>query len=137
MTVQGLVIDGFRLIWTDVGRVPDFWQFTLNAGSVVGWTGSITVDRYGRLYESPIGVNLGKSIDFVSYSVTPGWLPDFNGPAPPYALEEFLTGWGCSLGGGFGGGGFFQWSSGGQAVSLGAVSPQVGISCGWSYEVHP
>jgi len=129
--------NGYR--WTSL-PTPDFWMTTINAGTWYGYTVSFAIDRYGNKYLSPFGVNIGKSWAKLSYSVTPGWLLGFNGPAPAYYLNQFLTGGGCSIGGGVGTkaagvGGFYAWSSGGTALMVGLVSAQAGISCGLSAQL--
>jgi len=124
--------------WLRVGtvRAPDFYQLTVNVGFLVGWTFSFSVDRYGHLYFAPIGLNVGKSATRLSFSLTPGWMQGWNQVPSPSAIEDFLTSWGCSAGGGYWGGLLFGWSSDGQAWMPGTVSPQVGISCGYGFKLR-
>jgi len=134
-SASGFVIGVQTGYWKTIGtvRAPDFYQFQLNAGTIVGWTGTLTIDRYGNRYWAPVGVNLGKSVTRVSGSMTAGWMGGWDMPPPPSALKGFLSGFGCSAGGGYWGGLSFDWSSGGQAIAVGLVSPQGGISCGYAW----
>jgi len=83
--------------WKTLFRLPDYYQFTLNinpplpyVATLVGWTGSVTVDRYGRWYVSPIGANVGKAPLTASGSLTAGWMVQ-SGTASPESIESFLT----------------------------------------------
>jgi RHS repeat-associated protein len=117
-------------------RAPDFYQLTLNVGELVGYTFSLTVDRHGHVYVAPLGANVGKSATPGSGSLTAGWVRNWNGPVPQTDLTKFLTSWGCSAVAGYWGGYMFGWSGGGQAHEVGLVSPQGGISCGYTWKVH-
>jgi hypothetical protein len=118
--------------WQPVDRAPDFYQFTVNLGAIVGWSGTLTVDSKHHVYVAPIGLNVGKSATPISFSAAAGWMRGWGAPGPPKSvLRGFLSSWGCSLGGAFGGGGFFDFNSFGQAWSLAVGSPQIGLSCSY------
>jgi hypothetical protein len=126
--------------WEVVGRVPDFWQFSINVGPWWGGTFQVTIDRYYHVYVAP-GVNIGKSLGGGSASLSYGWMGPWNelptSPTPPTprALKDFLTRGGCSAGGMVGGGLLAAWSSGGQAWMPSVGTPQAGISCGYGFNL--
>jgi len=130
--------------WIPIGavinRVPDFWQLTINLGPWWGGTFQVSVDRNKHVYVAP-GVNIGKSPGGGSVAVSYGWMAPWNelptSPTPPtpQELKSFLTRGGCSAGAAYGGGLFFNWSSGGQAWTPAAGTPQAGISCGYGFKV--
>jgi RHS repeat-associated protein len=126
--------------WEVVGRVPDFWQFSINVGPWWGGTLQVSIDRYEHVYAAP-GVNVGRSPGGGSVAVSYGWMTPWNelptSPTPPTPeeLRSFLTKGGCSAGAASGGGLFFNWSSGGQAWTPAVGTPQVGISCGYGFKV--
>jgi RHS repeat-associated protein len=122
--------------WEIVGRNPDFYQFTVNIGGAVGYTFTLTGDTNGNVYVAPLGGNVGKSLLGFSFSLTGGWMSGYERPEPPPppVLKDFLSGWGCSAGGGavFGVFGHSSLSGAGEGRSEGVVWPQGGVSCGYS-----
>jgi hypothetical protein len=114
-------------------RLPDFVTLNINVGGVVGWSGILSVDRYGDLFWSPIGISAGKSLTVVSVSLTAGWMDQGVMPSQT-ALQNFLSGHGFSFTGGYWGGANVSWSPGnGLAPGIGAVSPQVGGGYNFSF----
>ena len=111
------------------GSGADFVQFQLSLGAIIGWTGSVTRDRYGTWYWSWLGGNGGKSLTFVSGSLTWGWdmsARAINGGTPnPLQLASDLTGGSSNVCGGLGGG---VCVSPAGSVQVGIVSPQFGVS---------
>jgi len=125
--------------WETVGRVGDFWprradylMLEANVGTIVGGTLTVAIDSNGHVYAG-VGPNVGKSLRTFSFSASLGWM--VGGVPSASGLSNFLTGWGCSAGGGYVPGYFFGWSSGGQANTLGGASPQVGVSCTYSLKL--
>jgi hypothetical protein len=121
-------------------RSPDF--ITLNVSfaipnpitkKVVGWNGIITIDRYGQIYLSPLGVGVSKTSQLfpLSGSLTANWLFQSSVPSASH-LYGFLTGNGFSAGGGYIGGlnyNYSPWAIGTKTSGgIGLVSPQVGFS---------
>lgn len=125
--------------WVTIGTTSngwDFTQFVFSAGSLVGGSLAITKDRYGHWYVG-LGPQAGKTPQAVSGSLTIGMMKGHDWYAPsPGELQNFLTGWGCSAGGGSLLGYFFGWSSGGQAHEVGFASPQVGVGCTYSWRIR-
>ena len=107
----------------------DYLQYTLNVGFLLGGTATLTVDKYARVYFG-LGGNVGKSATLVSGSFQGGHV-FVSAPATPGAVKNVLTGAGCSAGGGllFGGSAYFNLFKSGTAYTLGAATPQFGISC--------
>jgi RHS repeat-associated protein len=124
--------------WEISGPGPvDYNQFTISgdplAFGLAGVGLTFTVDRHYNIYVTPT-VNVGKAIPFFGYggSWTVGWMkgPDKN-------LNQFLRGLGCSYGAqALFVGESHEMSSGGQGTSIPvAATPQVGISCGYSFQI--
>jgi RHS repeat-associated protein len=116
---------------------PDFYQGTFNFGTWVGLSLTYSVDRYGRMYFG-IGPQAGKSAvtKGYSWSVAAGMMRGHSNYAPSATeLHNFLTGWGCSAGGGAFLGYFFGWSGGGQANEAALTTPQAGIGCAYSWRI--
>ena len=112
-------------------RIPDFYTLNISVGSYIGWNGSFTVDRYGKLYVSPIGVSGGKSTTFVSGSFTFNWINQFKKPTNTETYN-FLSGHSVNIGAGFIGGACLSISPTNNgtktATGFGFFSPQIGIS---------
>jgi len=112
-------------------RFPDFYTVNISIGGMVGWNGTITLDRHGQIYISPIGGTLGKSATLISGSLTANWLLQRNKPSASETYS-FLSGHGVSVGGGYIGG--VNWTmsptnAGTQnAIGFGFFSPQIGAS---------
>jgi len=126
---------------TTVPRLPDF--FSINAsvaiptpwtGTLIGLTGSATVDENGNFYLG-LGPSVGKTLTFVSGSAAFGWLNQKANPTED-DLRGFLTGHGLDAGGGFWGGGAITYSpsTGSSATNLGLFTPQAGG--GYTYSWH-
>lgn len=122
-------------------RTPDFYNLSVSAGSVVGWSGSITVDRYGSIYCAPLGVGVGKSSTAVSFSITGGWAIDglkfqYDGNPTPESLINFCSGHSINGGAGVGLGASITYVPfTGTAVNAGIFSPQAGVSYGYSWRL--
>ena len=71
-------------------RFPDYLSLNVNAGEIVAWSGTASIDRYGHVYVSPIGVSVGKAITPVSGSIMGNWIDT---PCKPTAktLTDFQT----------------------------------------------
>ncbi|HLK28701.1 MAG TPA: DUF6443 domain-containing protein [Puia sp.] len=119
-------------------RLPDYISFNASVGvpnpltlDLVGWNGTVTLDRYGNFYFSPIGVEVGKSATEASFSLTANWLNQSTKPSEAQ-LNSFLTGNGFNVGGGFILGGAESWSPGANgtttATGFGFYTPQFGGS---------
>jgi RHS repeat-associated protein len=136
------VIDNF-------GDGPDFTTANLNisiptpwTGTLLGWSGTFTIDRYGQRYYSVRGIGVGKALTGISGSLT---INEMNTPAScrvtnscqaPSAkeLKEFLTGHGINVTYGWGFGASYSVSPDRKSsVGIGIVSPQIGI--GYNYSV--
>jgi hypothetical protein len=125
---------GIANLWNSI-RLPDYASLnvaiaipTPYTGTAVGWNITASLDRYGHFYFSPIGVGVGKSAGRASGSLTANWLNQSTQPSEQQ-LNNFLTGHGVNLGGGYIFGGGESWSPGnGTATGIGFYTPQVGIS---------
>jgi RHS repeat-associated protein len=124
--------------WVDpdgLWRLPDYGSLNVNVaiptpwtGTMIGWSGQLSLDRYGNLYVAPLGGNVGKAATGLSGSMTAGWLNECGKPSE-IRLRDFLSGHSVNAGGGFWGGGGVTWTPGvGTATEIGVVSPQVGAS---------
>lgn len=122
--------------------LPDYVSITVNVaptlpvvGTLFGWSGNVTVDRYGQIYARGLGATAGKALMRGSGSVTAGYVLQPTVPDKA-ALSSFLSGYAFSLGGGYWAGAQATWSpfaSGTQqAVEIGAFTPQFGVSGGYS-----
>jgi RHS repeat-associated protein len=107
-------------------RLPDYFDATVNAGWLVGFTVQIIVDRYGRVWIAP-GGNIGKSATFLSGSANVGWLKQSRKPSAE-KLEKYISGLSITAGGGFGVGGNLVWGMPGLGREAGLFTPQVGVS---------
>jgi RHS repeat-associated protein len=122
-------------------RMPDYLSANINVaipnpwtGTLIGWSGTASLDRYGNWYWSPLGGGVGKSATFVSGSVTANWM---NQPCEPseWQLNNFLSGSGFNATAGFWGGVSESWSPGnGSATGVGFVTPQAGVSYNYSFQ---
>ena len=136
-------VDPFGLLVARV-NMPDYYSGNLNIGITnpwtqkwVGWSGQVVLDRYGNVYLGPLGGNAGKTLWYpVSGSITAGWLDWLNDRGKPseQRLKEFLTAHSLNIGGGYWGGiGLTGWPGRGNAIEIGFVTPQVGISYHYSW----
>ena len=85
---------------TLVLRLPDYRTINIAVGTWIGWNGTITWDGYGTFYLSPAGFTFGKSLTFVSGSVSSNWLKQSGTPTST-EMYNFLSGHGISGGAGF------------------------------------
>lgn len=120
-------------------RAPDFYLLNVIVAipnpitaTVVGWSGSLSIDRHGQTFISPYGVGVGKSALFASASLTANWMLQSNKPKANETYN-FLSGHGISIGGGYYGG--VNWAISPtkddtrNALSIGLYTPQLGVSC--------
>jgi len=119
-------------IWP--GRTNDYINADLSIGipytyDLIGWNISVSKDRYGKWYFSPLGVSVGKSFfQDGSLSVTANWLTQYNTPNEQQ-LNDFLTGNGVNVTAGYVSGGTGSWSPGnGTSLGIGSMTPQIGAS---------
>lgn len=123
-------------------RGPDFVNLNVNVAlinpitlSIIGWSGSASLDRYGDVYWSPTGVGVGKSLGVVSGSLTANWVNQSQTPSREQ-LNGFLSGNGFNAAAGWIVGGAESWTPGsGTATGFGIVSPQAGVSYNYSWRV--
>jgi RHS repeat-associated protein len=122
-------------------RWPDFVSGSVSitiptplTGTLLSWSFSGSIDRYGNWYWSPIGPGAGRALTVVSGSLTANWLGQEYKPSPN-ELTNFLSGNGITGSVGFWGGGNVMSSPGnGWAGGLGFVSPQGGGNYSYSYQ---
>ncbi len=108
--------------------IPNPWTLTL-----VGWSGTASIDRYGHTYWSPLGLGVGRSATMVSGSLTGNWLDKCHKPTQK-ELDDFLTQHGFSGSAGFWGGANQNYTPGsGWSTGVGFVSPQIGASYNYSF----
>jgi RHS repeat-associated protein len=136
--------DGFTLytgngVWRQVGTLsaaPDFISLNINVGipvlaNLVGGTLAVNVGRHGNVYVGG-GANVGKSLTFISGSLTANWFPPFANTN----ANNFLTKNSFSVAGGWWGGLQGTYTPGsGTALGAGVVSPQIGGAWTYSWNV--
>ena len=121
-------------------RLPDYFSANVNiaiptpwTGTLVGWSGTASVDRYGDWFWSPFGIGVGKSATAVSGSVTANWLDQCGTPSQA-ELGNFLSSSGFNASGGYWGGVGQSYTPGaGMATGGGFVTPQAGASYNYSF----
>jgi hypothetical protein len=121
--------------------MPDFVSGNVNiaipnplTATLVGWSGTATIDRYGNWYWSPAGGGVGKSATVVSASVTANWMNQSDRPSEEQ-LNNFLSGHGVNVALGYWGGVAESYSPGnGTATGVGFVTPQFGGSYNYSFQ---
>jgi RHS repeat-associated protein len=124
--------------WADLGSVatwnsvvagggshwnPDYLQLQVSIGTVVGWTGSISRDRYGKWYLSLLGGNVGKSLGVISGSITANWIASLGTPLPA-EISSFMQGWSVNASGGY-------IAGAGATVSLWPLNISIGVGAFW------
>ena len=115
-------------------RAPDYVSANINAGSLVGWSGTASFDRYGHWYRSVLGGGIGKSATKVSLGITVNWLNQTSKPSEKQ-LNNFLSGHGVNFAAGYWGGVSESCSPGnGWATGFGFVTPQTGASYNYSFQ---
>ncbi len=108
--------------------IPTPWT-----GTLIGWSATVSLDRYGDIFWSVLGVGVGKSLTFVSVSLTVNWLDSSNTPSSDQ-LSNFLSANGFSGAVGFIGGFTQSYTPGaGGATGFGFISPQIGGSYNYSF----
>ncbi len=123
-------------------RLPDFVSLSASVtiptpwtGTLLSWTISVSADRYGNWYWSPIGPGFGKAPTAVAGSLTANWLVQDYMPGPTQ-LSDFLSGHGATGSAGYFGGGNVAWSPGnGFAYGVGIMTPQAGANYSYSFPV--
>ena len=148
------IAPSIRTLTEDDGpnRAPDFIQIGL-AISIpnkltkdhFGWAGTITIDRYGRIYAAPIGAGLGKSqSDWIpgtnndpGFTATVNWMNQYSRPSRD-ELSSFLSGNGWNVTGGYWFGGQLSGSTSSTmtATGHGIMSPQFGIGDSYSILIY-
>ena len=121
-------------------RLPDYFSANINiaiptpwTGTLVGWSGTLSVDRYGDVFWSPLGGGVGKSASGVSYSFTADWL-DCSGEPSRSQLSNLLSANGFNGAAGFWGGISQSYTPGvGWSAGAGFISPQIGVSYNYSF----
>ncbi len=114
--------------------LPDYLSVNINAGSILGWSGQVALDRYGNLYVGLFGGTIGKSATVVSFSGTAGWLIDCGKRPSEDRLKDFLTKSSINYGFGYLGGLNVTKTPGvGKATEIGYFTPQVGSSYHYSW----
>ena len=121
-------------------RLPDYISVNINiaiptpwTGTLFGWSGTASLNRYGDWFWSPFGGGVGKSATLVSGSVTANWLNQLSTPSQSQ-LSNFLSGNGFNVTAGFWGGVSESYTPGsGYATGIGFVSPQAGGSYNYSF----
>jgi len=122
-------------------RLPDFYSVSLSVpiptpwtGTLISWTFSASLDRYGNYYYSNIGPGIGKAATVFSGSLTGEWLQQDRMPDAGQ-LSDFLSGDSWNASAGFWGGVVGSWSPGnGTAVGFGVVSPQLGANYAYTFQ---
>jgi hypothetical protein len=120
-------------------RLPDYVSGNINiaienpwTGSLVGWSGTFSLDRYGDWFWSPFGIGVGKSATVVSGSATVNWLDQCGTPSRQQ-LKSFLSQNGFNFAAGYWGGISQSYTPGsGFATGFGIVTPQIGVSYNYS-----
>jgi hypothetical protein len=123
-------------------RWPDYFSANINlaitnpwTGTLVGWSGTASLDRNGNWYWSPLGAGVGKSATIISASLTANWMNQACLPSQEQ-LNNFLSGHGFNAAAGYWGGFSETWSPGnGSATGFGFVTPQAGASYNYSFQV--
>jgi len=101
--------------------------------TVVGWSGTLAITRYGDIAWSILGIGAGKSITAVSGSIQVGWLNQTRIPSESEVIS-FLRGHGINFGGGYIVGVSAQYSpEHGTATQIGLFSPQMGVSYNYAW----
>lgn len=119
-------------------RLPDFYTLNLSVAipnpytlTLIGWNGTISIDRHLQIFGSPFGLTVGKSTTLFAGSITANTLQQ---PTTPSAVEmaNFLSGHGVSISAGFIYGHNFSYSPTNNgtksAFGIGFFTPQIGAS---------
>lgn len=125
--------------------IPDYVSVQFNiavpnpyTGTLIGWSGQITGDRYGNIYASPLGVSFGKSAFLVSASAEVGYVLQNRTPTPRQ-LRSFLTGDAYNAGFGYGLAESVTYSPNADgskwAMQFGIATPQIGVSYNPAFRV--
>ena len=103
--------------------------------TLLGPTGQVIVDRYGRVYLAA-GGGFGKSATVVSGGVTGGWL-DQEAKPDPGLLYKFCSGFSANGSLAFWGSAGETWGGPGAGfgTEVGALTPQAGGSATWSWKI--
>ena len=121
-------------------RLPDYVSGSINiaiptpwTATLLGWSGTASIDRYGDTFFSPFGAGAGKSLTAISASATVNWLDQSTTPCPSQ-LKDFLSGNGYNITAGYYGGVSQSYTPGGGfATGFGFVTPQIGGSYNYSF----
>jgi hypothetical protein len=121
-------------------RLPDFIAANISiaipnpiTGTVIGWSGTASIDRYGDWYYSPLGIGAGKSATIVSGSLTVNWMDQLTTPSQSL-LNNMLSTNGFNASAGYIGGVSESYTPGaGYSTGVGLFSPQAGASYNYSF----
>jgi hypothetical protein len=120
-------------------RFPDFASASVSialpySAGLGSWSFSVSADRYGNWYWSPIGPGAGRAPTLVSATATANWLNQSCKPTQQQ-LNDFLSGHGATLAGGYWAGGNAIYSHGnGWAFGGGLATPQLGANYSYSWQ---
>jgi RHS repeat-associated protein len=114
-------------------RAPDFIIINVGIGEVIAWNGTISLNRYGDVFWSPLGGSLGKTMHIVSGSAMAVWMMQDYTPTRG-ELNNFMTSHGFGITVGAGVGVSESWTPGSDfAPGVGLATPQIGISYNYSW----
>ncbi len=124
-------------------RLPDYVGVNINVAvqnpytaTLVGWSGTASIDRHGEIFWSPLGISVGKSATVFAFSVTANWLNQRAKPSREQ-LHDFLTAHGVNATLGYWAGVSESWTPGrGTATGIGFVTPQAGVSYNYSWFLY-
>jgi len=113
---------------------PDFYSLNVGIGGIIGWNGTLTMDRYGDVFGSPAGAEVGKSPTIVSASFTANYMDnEINSQGE---MNNMLSAWGGSAIVGYWVGATRSWTPGtGWATGGGIVTPQAGVSANYCWYI--
>jgi hypothetical protein len=115
-------------------RSADFFNLTVSAGPLFGAEGSLSLDRYCRVYAG-FGPEVGKSPTLIAGSLTGNWLDQRHRPTEA-ELDNYLSKHNVSVTAGFGVAAQQGWWPGsGGATGIGVATPQAGVGYTYSFPI--